>query len=94
MKCRPQAIDISTRGRLRFAVLFRSRVARRTERHSISRLTGREATRYTKIDQVELSCGCAHDIGRLEITKNNRRLPLVQVVKYRAELERHLKHFL
>src|ERR1700730_1280903 len=47
-----------------------------------------------KVDQRKTSIGGAHDIGRLEIAKDNRRNARMQVSQHRTELQTDSDHFI
>src|SRR5579884_2583019 len=85
-----QAVDVGARRRLRPAVLFWRGVAGGAEIGSISGLTGLEMTGNAEVDQVDMPIRGAHDVRRLEVAEDDRRLLAVQVVQHGAELERDL----
>jgi hypothetical protein len=74
--------------------LLRGGIAWRTKRHGISRLSWFEVAGDTKVDEVEMTIGCPHDIGWFEITEDDGRYARVQVVKHSAELETDIEDFL
>ena len=76
------------------AVLLRGCIAWGTERSRIPRLPWFEVTGDAEVDKVEVTIGCAHDIGRFEITVDDGRFARVQVVEYRTELHAYVEHLL
>ena len=86
MQCRAQAINVRSFRCLRLAILFGWSIAIGAERGSIFLLTWLEMARDAEINQVDMVAGRDHDIGGLEIAKNNRWLTRVQIIQDRAQL--------
>src|SRR5712692_9757026 len=87
-----QAIDIGTRGSLCLAILFWRRIAQGAEDIGIFALPRLEVTNNAKIDQVEVSIGCPHDVGGLKVTEDDWGLARVQVVKGGTELDADIQN--
>ncbi len=94
MQQRAQAVDIALGRCLRLAVLLWRGITRRAKGHRIFRLPGLELACDAEVDQVQVSLGGAHDIGRLEVAEDDRRLARVQVVQHVAQLECNTEHFI
>src|SRR6266568_5916586 len=88
-----QAVDIGARGGLRFTVLLRSGVPQRAEGDGIFGLAWFEMTRDAEVDQVQLALKRAHDVSRLQITKNDWRLMRVQVIQHTTQLYANSEYF-
>src|SRR6266851_3281057 len=88
-----QAIDVRTRRGLGFTVLFWSSIASRTKGGCVLALARLKVAGNAEVDQVELTCGCAHDIAGFEVTKDDGRLTGVQIVKYGTELDADAQSF-
>src|SRR6266700_3786168 len=94
MQCNAQAVDISTVGCLLFAILLRRGVAGGAECNGIPGLSWLKMASNAEINQVDVAVESNHDIGRLEVTKNNRWLQPMQVTQHSAELCANVEHFL
>src|SRR5439155_2088795 len=68
---RAQAVDVGLRSCLHLAVLLRSGVASRAEKHRISGFATFEAASNAEINEVEPTIVSAHHVGGLEITVDN-----------------------
>src|SRR6266700_2541492 len=89
-----KAIDIRARSWRRTAILLRCGIARRTERHISFRLPPSKVMGNAKIDQIEIVRRSEHNIGGLEVTKDERWLTCMQIVKHRAQLDTDLEYLL
>src|SRR6266566_2784032 len=94
MKPSPQAIEIRGWRRRHPAMLFWRGMTRRPEGNGIPGLPGFEMTGNTEINQVDVFVRGQHNVGGLEITKDDGRLACVQVVQYGAELDADAKDLL
>jgi hypothetical protein len=83
----PKAVEVAARRGLLFAVLLRGGKAGGAEGDGVMGFAWFGVARDAKVDQQEPPVAAAqHDIGRLEVAENNRRLLLVQVGQDLAEL--------
>ena len=89
-----KAIDIRARSWGLTAILLRCGIARCTERHISSRLPPSKVMGNAKIDQIEIVRRSEHYIGGLEITKDDRWLACMQIVKHRTQLDTDLEYLL
>src|SRR5581483_3372038 len=81
-----EAIDIGAGRCLSTAILFGRSKAGRAELQGVLCATGFEITSNAKIDQRELSLRVAHHVARFEITKDDWRLAMMQVVEHLTQL--------
>src|SRR5579859_1000638 len=88
-----QAIEVALWRSLLFAVLFRGSVAWGAQRDRIPGLSGFEVARNTEVDQEEMPFGGAHNVGGLEVAKDDRWLACMQIVQYFAELQPDAAYF-
>src|SRR5581483_4949786 len=82
-----QAVDIRACIALGVANLW-SHVAERAESLCIAALAWLEVPRDTEVNQNHLPIRANHNIGRLEVTKNDRLMPVMQIIEDIAELNR------
>ena len=73
--------------------MFWGSVAQRTKGMGIPGLSWFEAANDAKVDQVNVTVLCAHNVGRLEIAEDDRRLTCMQEIKSRAQLDTNIEHF-
>ena len=92
MECNAEAVNVGLLGRLCLAILLRCGIARGAKGDSISGLPRFEVTSRAKVDQIEMAPGSAHDVSRLDITKDDRRLARVQVIKHGTKLDSYVQH--
>ena len=81
-----QAVDIRPGSRLRLAILLWRGETRRAKSNRIPALPRSKVAGNAKIDQVQAVISGAHNIARLHIAKDDRRLLIVQVMQHCTEL--------
>jgi len=74
-------------GGLRFAILLGRGIASRAEGGGIFALAGLKETGDAKIDQVDMALSGQHDVGRLEIAKDDGRIQAMEIFQDRADLD-------
>src|ERR1700730_8568369 len=94
MQDRSQTIDVGAWRRLCASILFRGGIARRAKGDGILALAGFKVTGDAKVDQVEMSLGCNHDVGRFEVTEDNWWLMIMQIIQYIAEDDTQFKYLI
>src|ERR1700694_165670 len=94
VQCSSKAIDIRAWSWWCTAILLRSGIARCTERHISSRLSPSKVMGNAKIDQIEIVRRSEHNIGRFEVTKDDRRLACMKIVEHRTQLDTDLEYLL
>src|ERR1700686_3185978 len=94
MQGRPQAVNIRAWRRLRFSVLLGCRIACGAIGNSVFGLPCFEVAGDTKVNEKEVPLWSSHDVGWLEVTEDDRRLIVVQVIQHGCQLETDVEHFL
>src|SRR5258707_15493887 len=89
-----QGVDICTRSRLCFAILFRGSIAWRAESNGIPGLSWLKVAGYAKVNQVDLPMGGQENISRVEIGEDDGRLGRMEVTKHPTELNTRIKKLL
>src|SRR6267154_4827530 len=92
MKRNAEAVNVRLLGRLCLAILLRGGIAGGAKGDSISSLPRFEVTGCAKVDQVEVASGRAHDVSRLDITKDDRWLARVQEIQHGTKLDSYVQH--
>ena len=89
-----QTVDIGLWRCLCSTILFWGGIPRRAKGNGVSGLPWLKAARNTKVDEVEMAVGCAHDIGRFQVTEDDGWFASVQIVENRTELDADVEDFM